>query len=108
MRATGRNVVIPRGIGAAAQSAATANTNIFYDSDKTTLADVLTDATKKMVGDMAATREDAVGIRNNPRMETHPGGVAASVATAANLNLVKNPNVEESDMHAAEYLTAFR
>lgn len=41
------------------------------------------------------TREDAervIGaeLRNNPKMSTTPGGVAESMASAANLNLSKN------------------
>lgn len=91
MRATGLNVITPGGIGAVAQTAATMNERTTYDADKLTLADVLTDATKKMPGDKAATREDAEGVvgaelQNNPRMATYPGGVSASVAAAARLN----------------------
>lgn len=49
------------------------------------------DATIKLPADKAAVRQDAEGVvgaelRNNPRMATHPGGAAASVAAAAMLN----------------------
>lgn len=45
----------------------------------------------KLPADKAATREDAEGIvtaelRNNPNLETYPGGISASVAAAARLN----------------------
>lgn len=48
-------------------------------------------ATAKLAADKAVTRQDAEGIasaeqRNNPNVDTHPGGVAASVAAAARLN----------------------
>lgn len=62
MRATGLNVITPGGIGAVAQTAATMNARTTYDAAKLTLADVLTDATKKMPEDKAATREDAEGV----------------------------------------------
>lgn len=42
VRATGKNEIIPGGIGAEAQSAATLNTRAMRDEDKTTLADILT------------------------------------------------------------------
>jgi hypothetical protein len=48
-------------------------------------------ATTKLAADKSATRQDAEGVvnaelRNNPTLATLPGGVAASVATAARLN----------------------
>lgn len=91
VRATGRNVITPGGVASAAQSAANRNAQIMRDADKTTLADVLTDATLKLPADKAATRQDAEGVvsaelRNNPNLATHPAGVAASVAAAARLN----------------------
>ncbi|XP_038899811.1 late embryogenesis abundant protein D-34-like [Benincasa hispida] len=91
VRATGKNEIIPGGIGAEAQSAATLNTQAMRDENKTTLGDILTDATQKLSGDKAVTREDAervisAEIRNDPAMATTPGGVAASVAAAARLN----------------------
>ncbi|KAF7152881.1 hypothetical protein RHSIM_Rhsim01G0273700 [Rhododendron simsii] len=89
-RATG--TILPGGIGAAAQSAATHNLRTLGDEDKTTISDVLEDATSKLPTDKPATREDAEGvisaeIRNNPLMAAHPGGVADSVAAAARLNV---------------------
>lgn len=49
------------------------------------------DAARKLPGDRAVTREDAEGvigaeIRNSPNLTTYPGGVAASMATAAKHN----------------------
>ncbi|CAK9309978.1 unnamed protein product [Citrullus colocynthis] len=91
VRATGKNEIIPGGIGAEAQSAATLNTRAMRDEDKTTLGDILTDATQKLAGDKTVTKEDAERVisaemRNEPTMATTPGGVAASVAAAARLN----------------------
>ncbi|MCD7456768.1 hypothetical protein HAX54_033006 [Datura stramonium] len=87
-RATGRSEVVPGGVGAEAQRAASMNART---DDKTTLADVLTDATSKLIDDKAVKKEDAEGvvgaeIRNKPDLATHPGGVAASITTASNLN----------------------
>ncbi|KAG5567569.1 hypothetical protein RHGRI_002942 [Rhododendron griersonianum] len=89
-RATG--TILPGGIGAAAQSAATHNIRTSGDEDKITISDVLEDATSKLPADKPATSEDAEGvisaeIRNNPLMAAHPGGVADSVAAAARLNV---------------------
>ncbi|KAJ6846044.1 late embryogenesis abundant protein D-34-like [Iris pallida] len=91
MRATGRNVIVPGGVAAAAQSAADTNARVMSDELKTKLGDVLADATSKLPADKVVTREDAAGVaaaemRNNPSMETTLGGVAASVAAAARLN----------------------
>ncbi|KAG5567570.1 hypothetical protein RHGRI_002942 [Rhododendron griersonianum] len=85
-------VILPGGIGAAAQSAATHNARTLGDEDKTMLGDVLEDATAKLPADKPVTREDAEGvisaeIRNNPLMSARPGGVAESVAAAARLNV---------------------
>ncbi|EEF41678.1 late embryogenesis abundant protein D-34 [Ricinus communis] len=82
------------GIGAQAQSAADINARVMRDEDKTTLSDVLSDATAQLPADRAVRREDAEGvisaeIRNKPDMRTTPGGVAASMAAAARLN--QNP-----------------
>lgn len=89
VRATG--YVLPGGIGAAAQSAATHNDRTSWFEEKTTIADVLEDATAKLPGDKPATSEDAEGIisaemKNKPMMGAYPGGVADSVAAAARLN----------------------
>nr|KYP43330.1 hypothetical protein KK1_035233 [Cajanus cajan] len=91
MRATGRNETEAGGLGAAAQSAATWNTRSVGQTQKTTLSDVLTDAKEKLPVDKAVTREDAEAVigaelRNKLDMRTTPGGVAASMATAATLN----------------------
>ncbi|KAL7226612.1 hypothetical protein ACSBR1_021667 [Camellia fascicularis] len=92
MKATGSNEIASGGIAATAQSAATRNVRTMLDEDKTKLADVLEDASVKLASDKPVTREDAEGIivaelRNNPRMATHHGGMADSVAAAARLNM---------------------
>ncbi|KAL5068660.1 hypothetical protein RYX36_019547 [Vicia faba] len=91
VRATGRTNIVPGGVAAAAQSAATLNARTTKDENKTKLADVLADATLKLPADRPATRRDAEGVtgaemRNDPSLTTHPGGVSASVAAAARLN----------------------
>ncbi|WJX19435.1 hypothetical protein P8452_09129 [Trifolium repens] len=95
VRATGRTNIVPDGVAAAAQSAATHNSRTEKDKDKTKLADILADATTKLPKDRAATRRDAEGVtgaemRNDPSLATHPGGVSASVAAAARLNQNNN------------------
>ncbi|KAK3042157.1 hypothetical protein RJ639_001277, partial [Escallonia herrerae] len=90
-RATGVDIIMPGGLAAAAQAAATFNQGLTRDEDKVKLNNVLTDATAKLPADKPATQEDAEGvtsaeIRNNPKMTTHPGGVAASISAAARLN----------------------
>lgn len=52
---------------------------------------MLKGATLKLPADKPVTMEDAEGVisaemRNNPNKTTHPGGVAASLATAARVN----------------------
>ncbi|KAA8543256.1 hypothetical protein F0562_021249 [Nyssa sinensis] len=94
VRATGRNQITPGGVAAVAQSAAKLNSRTMPDENKTKLADVLADATGKLAADKPPTRQDAEGVigaelRNNPKLATHPGGVAASVAAAARLNQEK-------------------
>ncbi|XP_054804336.1 late embryogenesis abundant protein 31-like [Prosopis cineraria] len=94
VRATGRTSIIPGGVAAAAQSAATFNARVARDEEKTKLADVLADATSKLPSDKTATRRDAEGVtgaemRNDPNLTTHPAGVAASVAAAARINQAK-------------------
>ncbi|XP_060209335.1 late embryogenesis abundant protein D-34-like [Lycium barbarum] len=91
VRATGLGHVVPGGVGAEAQHAAAINTRTTRDEQKTKLSDVLTDATSKLKEDKPVTKEDAEGvvgaeIRNKAEPATHPGGVAASMATAANMN----------------------
>ncbi|PHT38069.1 Late embryogenesis abundant protein D-34 [Capsicum baccatum] len=88
-RATGQSEVVPGGVGAEAQRAASVNARA---DDKITLGDVLTDATHKLTDDKVVKKEDAEGvggaeIRNTPDLATHPGGVAASITTASNLNI---------------------
>ncbi|KAK3200539.1 hypothetical protein Dsin_023954 [Dipteronia sinensis] len=95
VRATGRNKIMPGGIAAAAQSAATINARTTRNEDKTKLADILTGATAKLPTDKQATRRDAEGVtgaemRNDPMLTTHPMGVAASMVAAARLNQQKN------------------
>ncbi|GAB4835966.1 hypothetical protein Ancab_000885 [Ancistrocladus abbreviatus] len=91
VRATGRTNIMAGGLAASAQSAAQHNSRTERDEDKTTLADILTDAASKLAHDKPATRQDAEGVvgaelRNNPNLVTHPTGVAASVVAAARLN----------------------
>ncbi|CAI0384407.1 unnamed protein product [Linum tenue] len=103
VRATSRTTIVPGGIAAAAQSAATFNARTTKDEEKTTLADVLSNAKAKLPADRPATRKDAEGVagaemRNDPFLTTHPTGVAASVAAAARLNqqaLNNNNNIDD-------------
>ncbi|KAJ8561042.1 hypothetical protein K7X08_027232 [Anisodus acutangulus] len=93
VRATRLGHIVPGGVGAEAQHAAAINTRTTRDEHKTKLSDVLTDASSKLKDDKPVTKEDAEGvvdaeIRNKPDLATHPGGVAASMAAAANLNKV--------------------
>ncbi|KAL6278746.1 hypothetical protein ACE6H2_022347 [Prunus campanulata] len=95
VRATGRTNIVPGGVAAAAQSAATLNARATKDEEKTKLADILADATSKLPADKPATRRDAEGVtgaemRNDPFLTTHPTGVAASVAAAARLNQINS------------------
>ncbi|KAK1431207.1 hypothetical protein QVD17_14504 [Tagetes erecta] len=91
VRATGLMQVIPGGVAAKAQGAASQNARTMRDEDKTKLGDVLADASTLLPKDKVVTREDAEGvigaeIRNQPELVTYPGGVAASMAAAARLN----------------------
>ncbi|PIN01150.1 hypothetical protein CDL12_01592 [Handroanthus impetiginosus] len=91
VRATGRTNIVPGGVAAAAQSAATRNARVPRDEDKTKLCEILSDASAKLPADKPVTRRDAEGVigaelRNDPNLCTRPGGVAASVAAAARLN----------------------
>ncbi|KAJ9171981.1 hypothetical protein P3X46_015274 [Hevea brasiliensis] len=88
VRAPRSNETPSTGIGAQAQSAADLNTRLMNDESKTTLSDVLADATTKLPRDNNDT-EGMIGaeLRNKPDvMRTTPGGVAASMAAAARLN----------------------
>ncbi|MBA0668002.1 hypothetical protein Goklo_000989 [Gossypium klotzschianum] len=91
VRATGRTSIMPGGVAAAAQSAATLNARASREEEKTKLCDVLSNATERLGSDKAATRRDAEGVavaelRNDPTLTTHPAGVSASVTAAARLN----------------------
>nr|KYP55261.1 hypothetical protein KK1_001468 [Cajanus cajan] len=57
--------------------------------DKTKLSDILTGATDKLSVDKAVTKEDAEAVHVAAEMVAEPGGVAASMTTAANLNQLK-------------------
>ncbi|CDP08585.1 unnamed protein product [Coffea canephora] len=101
VRATGRTNIVPGGVAAAAQSAATRNARVTRDEDKTKLADVLSEACTKLPADKPVTRRDAEGVigaelRNDPNLTTRPGGVAASLAAAARLNQTMNRNSQPS------------
>ncbi|XP_021742813.1 late embryogenesis abundant protein 47-like [Chenopodium quinoa] len=90
VRATGQTNIMPGGLAATAQSAAQFNAKP-TTQEKTTLADVLSEAAAKLPKDRPVTRQDAEGVmgaelRNNPNISTYPGGVAASVVAAARIN----------------------
>ncbi|XP_065863295.1 late embryogenesis abundant protein D-34-like [Euphorbia lathyris] len=92
VRATGSNVIVPGGLAATAQSAASHNALPgTREEDKIKLSDVLAGASGKLGADKVVTRADAEGVvsaelRNDPNLTTHPGGVAASITAAARLN----------------------
>ncbi|KAL1802711.1 hypothetical protein ACET3Z_031358 [Daucus carota] len=94
VRATGRTNIVPGGVAAAAQSAATRNARLTQYEEKTKLSEVLADAASKLPSDKPVTRRDAEGVigaelRNDPNITTHPGGVAASLVAAARINQSK-------------------
>ncbi|KVI08548.1 Seed maturation protein [Cynara cardunculus var. scolymus] len=83
VRATGRTNIVPGGVAAAAQSAATRNARVTRDDDKTKLSEIL-------AGVIGAE------LRNDPNLTTRPGGVAASLAAAARINQINlNPPNKE-------------
>ncbi|KAK7323426.1 hypothetical protein VNO77_26898 [Canavalia gladiata] len=96
IRATGEKNVRAGGVGASAQSAATLNSHVMRVQDMTKLSDILTDATDKLAMDKAVTQEDAEAVYTAEMrfpwrgdatdVISEPGGVAASMATAAKLN----------------------
>ncbi|KAL4324741.1 hypothetical protein GQ457_11G010270 [Hibiscus cannabinus] len=91
LRATGLTYILPGGVGAAAESAASLNAKATTEEEKTKLSDILSNATDKLPSDRAATEADAEDVRaaelrNDPALTTHRGAVSASVATAARLN----------------------
>ncbi|GAA0158780.1 hypothetical protein LIER_15720 [Lithospermum erythrorhizon] len=101
VRATGRTNIIPGGVAAAAQSAATRNARLAEDEEKTKLAEILKEASSKLPSDKAVTRKDAEGVigaelRNDPNLCTRPGGVAASLAAAARLNQTNSPSASQN------------
>lgn len=104
MRATGATAPPINGIGFQAQSAAMVNARRIYDEDKTTLAEVIGDATEKLESDKPVTARDAEKVRaaelqgdvdglmgshllrDAPKESVTPGGVAEALATAAIIN----------------------
>ncbi|XP_062200953.1 late embryogenesis abundant protein D-34-like [Phragmites australis] len=91
MRATGLDEAPPGGLSAQARAAADANALAERDADKTTLRDVLADATVRLGADKEVEPEDAarvVGaeVGSAPDATARPGGAAASIAAAARLN----------------------
>jgi hypothetical protein len=89
MRATGAPPTAG-GLAATAMSAAELNLRV-PSSDKTTLADILMDASIDMEADKIVTQEDAAKVldaelRNSPTGEPLPGGVAAAIQAAADIN----------------------
>ncbi|KAK9086833.1 hypothetical protein Syun_029227 [Stephania yunnanensis] len=91
VRAAGTSMVAPGGIAASAQAAASANQRSSGQQVKTTLADVLSDASLMLPADKVVTGEDAerviaAEVRNEPYLGVKPGGVGDSMAAAARLN----------------------
>jgi hypothetical protein len=89
-RATGIPGGIPGGLAASAQSAAELNPRVTA-SEKTTISDILMDASIDLPVDKVVTQEDAskvldAELRNSPTGEPQPGGVAAAMQAAADLN----------------------
>ncbi|RDY03493.1 Late embryogenesis abundant protein 3, partial [Mucuna pruriens] len=99
IRATGEKKVRSGSVGETAQAAATLNSHVMRVQDMTKLSDILTDAAEKLSVDKAVTKEDAEAVyaaevefpwrRGAAEVVAEPGGVAASMATAANLNELK-------------------
>jgi hypothetical protein len=89
-RATGIPGGIPGGLAAFAQSAAELNPRV-TESEKTTISDILMDASIDLPVDKVVTQEDAskvldAELRNSPSGQPQPGGVAAAMQAAADLN----------------------
>lgn len=90
MRATGLAGVVPGGVGAAALAAAESNAQ---NEEKTSISDVLENASAVLPANKVVTREDAVSIRSaeeqsrwaRDRKETG-FGVASTVMEAAEIN----------------------
>ncbi|KAK3153775.1 hypothetical protein QOZ80_2BG0180980 [Eleusine coracana subsp. coracana] len=91
-RAAGTDEAPPDKIAARARATVEANACAEQEEDKTTIRDVLADATSRLGTDKDVDREDAVvwvvaaEMRAEPDAAARPGGVAASVAAAARLN----------------------
>lgn len=99
MQAIGSNRVPSGGLGAEAHSAAARNAQIVRDEQKTTIGDILMDATARLADDKPVNVQDAerviaAEVRNNPRMSPDIGGVADSVAAAARMNQQKHQKDE--------------
>lgn len=99
-RATGIPLTMPGGLAATAQAAAELNPRV-EASSKTTLADVLMDASSKLPCDKVVTREDAekvaiAELRNKQEDRLHQGGVAAALVAAAELNVIMQGSVSPS------------
>ncbi|KAK7401290.1 hypothetical protein VNO78_12656 [Psophocarpus tetragonolobus] len=97
IRATGEKKMRAGGVGETAQAAATFNSNTVRVQDMKKLSDILTDATEKLPVDKAVTKEDAEAVYaaevqfpsrvTAAEVAEHgSGAVAASMATAADLN----------------------
>ncbi|XP_050220081.1 late embryogenesis abundant protein D-34-like [Mercurialis annua] len=91
VRATGSNVIIPGGLAATAQSAASCNATENRDEDKVKLTDILTGASANLAADKVVTRADAEGVasaelRNSPNLSMYSGGVAETIIAAARFN----------------------
>ncbi|GAA0163258.1 hypothetical protein LIER_19167 [Lithospermum erythrorhizon] len=93
-KATGKDGPILGGIAEEAYAAADQNLETERVEDKIKLRDVLSDAMKKIPNDKPVSREVAEAVivaeaKNNPNMQTQPGGIVSSIAGAARLNQQK-------------------
>lgn len=95
MRATGLAGVMPRGVGSAAVAAAESNAwnGKKCEEEKTSMSDVLWNASAVLPGNKVVTREDAVSIRSAEeqirwaRDGSETGfGVASTIMEAAEIN----------------------
>ncbi|KAL9321859.1 hypothetical protein ACSQ67_009912 [Phaseolus vulgaris] len=96
IRASGETTLRSGGVGETAQAAATFNSHVMRAQDMKKLSDILTDATEKLPVDKAVTKEDAEAVhaaevqfprrREAAEVVAESVGVAASMATAADLN----------------------
>ncbi|KAJ7566583.1 hypothetical protein O6H91_02G109600 [Diphasiastrum complanatum] len=89
-RATGLSLPMKDGIAATAQSAAQLNPGV-DDFDKTTIGDILTDASSELGADKLVTQEDArkvreAELRGQKGEGGQPGVIAAALQAAANMN----------------------